>query len=156
MELNVGRTCAVVNVTRMESSGELQLKRTVATSTLKMVVLSYVPPKCWYTPSRLCGVIFQKPTMWIFKVVEIPDLFLYMVLMNVTSDTTQLSYTHIWVITAIHHLLSYWLAWDYWRFSSAGQTDVAHILYRSVPLSLMMVWNAEDLSLLGPWHCVVR
>lgn len=63
MELNVGRTCAVVNVTRMESSGELQLKRTVATSTLKMVVLSYVPPKCWYTPSRLCGVIFQKPTM---------------------------------------------------------------------------------------------
>jgi hypothetical protein len=161
LELNVGTTCAVVvNVTGLETSGELQRKRTVGTSTLKMEALSYVPPKCWQTPSRLCGVIFQKSTIWIFEVVNISNISFYTVLMNITSNISLLSYTQIWVTTATHHLLSYWLAWDYWRFNGAGQTDTAHVswlLYASPSDdgTRNMLWNVEDLSLLGSWHRVV-
>lgn len=58
-----------------ESSGEVKL-RTVATSTLKTEVLSYVPTQCWYSPTRLCGVVFQEPTMLIFNVMRIFKAFL--------------------------------------------------------------------------------
>lgn len=55
-------------------------------------------------------VLFQKPTMLIFNVMRILNPFFYTVVMNMASNTFQLSYRKIWVTTAIYHLLSYGLA----------------------------------------------
>jgi hypothetical protein len=55
-------------------------------------------------------VLFQEPTTLISNVMRILNLFFYMVVMNMASITSQLSYRKIQVTTAIHHLLSYGLA----------------------------------------------
>jgi hypothetical protein len=55
-------------------------------------------------------VIFQEPTTFISSVMRILNLFFHMVVMNMASNTSQLSYRKKWVTAAIHHLLFYGLA----------------------------------------------
>jgi hypothetical protein len=68
----------------------------------------------------------------------------------VTNFTGWLKYSVIRIITEIRHVLSYWLAWGYWRFSSAGQTDTAHTspLYASLSddETRKMFWNLLRMS----------
>lgn len=83
-------------------------------------------------------VLFQKPTTLISNVMSILNLFFYTVVMNMASNTFQLSYRKIWVTTPIYHLLSMgWL--EVLEKSSVLDKQLQHI-YRdhSKPLSLMI------------------